>query len=304
MVVVFLMACGTDAGQQQRRTNEGYDAEDSTLLRVAVTPTLDCLPLYLAEKNGFFQQQGVTVVLRRYQAQMDQDTAMERGRAELFMTDLVRAERMQQRGLPLQYLTSTNLGWQLYTSKLARIKRLEQLDDKMLAMTRYSGTALLADYAVDSARLGSERVFRIQVNDVGVRLNMLEGGIMDALLLPEPQATQARLLGCPMLLDSRQLDICLGVMAARKDMMTDSLRHAQVEAFLNAYNMACDSINKYGVESYRHLIVENCGVTSTTADSLPMPLHFEHVQPPRPADVERAKAWLERQIHTTRDKRQ
>ena len=59
----------------------------------------------------------------------------------------------------------------------------------MLAMTRYSATDLLADYAVDSAKLKSEQVFKIQVNDVNIRLKMLLNNEIDAVLLTEPQAT-------------------------------------------------------------------------------------------------------------------
>ena len=65
------------------------------------------------------------------------------------------------------------------------------MDDKMVAMTRYSVTDLLSDMVVDSAKLKPERVFRIQINDVNVRLKMLENNEMDALLMTEPYATQA-----------------------------------------------------------------------------------------------------------------
>ena len=286
---MLLMACGADNNRPV--TGHEYDEEDSTLLRVAVTPTLDCLPLFLASDHDFFGREGVAVVLREYQAQMDQDTAIERGRADILTTDLVRVERMKQRGTALNYLAATNLSWQLYSKKMARIKRLEQLDDKMLAMTRYSATALLADLVVDSARLEPERVFRIQVNDIGVRLNMLETDIMDALLLPEPQATRARLLGSVLLLDSRTLDLNLGVMAVRQDFMDDEKRQAQVDAFMKAYTAACDSINTYGVAYYESLIERFCNVRGV-ADSLPDNLKYDAAQMPRQQDIDQARRWL------------
>ena len=87
---------------------------------------------------------------------------------------------------------------------------MKHLDDKMLAMTRYSVTDLLGDLAVDSAKLKSERVFRIQINDVHVRLKMLENNEMDAMLLTEPQAAQARWLKHKVILDTRKLDMQMG----------------------------------------------------------------------------------------------
>lgn len=293
IAVVLLSSCGSD-NSENRRGGTPYDEEDSTLLRVAVTPTLDCLPLYLASDHGLFDREGVQVVLRSYQAQMDQDTAIARSRVDIATTDLVRAERLQRQGVGLDYLSATNLYWQLHANKMARIKRLEQLDDKMLAMTRYSATALLSDVAVDSARLASERVFRIQVNDIGIRLNMLETGIMDALWLPEPQATRARQLGSTLLLDSRTLDIRLGVLAVRRSVASDSLRQQQVAAFVRAYNTACDSINIKGVGHYRTLIERYCGVKPEVTDSLPADTTFCAAQPPRQQDIERARRWLDR----------
>ena len=147
--------------------------EDSAALKIAVLPTLDCLPLYLAKDHQMFDT-AVDIRLKHFTAQMDIDTALTNNRVELGVTDLVRAERMMKQGVSIEYLTATNAYWQLVTNRIARITDLKHLDDKMLAMTRYSVTDLLGDLAADSAKLKSERVFRIQINDVHVRLKMLE----------------------------------------------------------------------------------------------------------------------------------
>jgi NitT/TauT family transport system substrate-binding protein len=177
---------------------------------------------------------------------------------------------------------------------MARIKQLKQLDDKMLAMTRYSATDLLADFAVDSAKLKHERVFRIQLNDVGVRLSMLQTGTMDALLLPEPQATQARQLKAPVLMDSRKLDLHLGVIGFSRKALRDTARQRQVDVFIKAYNMACDTINAQGLARFRRLIEQRCGMKPGSVDSLPADIRFDHAQAPRQKDIDRAKAWLQK----------
>ena len=64
------------------------------------------------------------------------------------VTDLVRAIRMQQRGPKLRYVTVTNAYWQLITNRNARIRQLKQLDDKMVAMTRFSFTDMMTDHVV------------------------------------------------------------------------------------------------------------------------------------------------------------
>lgn len=266
--------------------------EDSAALKVAVLPTMDCLPLYVAKERGFFKAQGVDVRLKRFTAQMDCDTAIERGRVEGVVSDLVRTERMQKNGTPLRYVAATNAYWQLVTRRNARIRELNQLDDKMVGMTRYSATDLLTDAAVDSAKLKTERVFRIQINDVNIRLRMLVGNELDAMLLTEPQAVQARLQKHRVIQDSRSLDLQLGVLAFSEKALENSKRQKQLEAFLKGYNQACDSLTHYGLKYYSDVAEKYYDVKGAALDSLSKSMTYVHAAAPRQQDVERAKQWL------------
>lgn len=295
-LLLLVVSCGQSYKESRRVSLEQrrkQAREDSAALKIAVMPTLDCLPLYVAHDYQLFDS-AVDIRLKRFTAQMDCDTALQRGRVEGSVTDLVRAERIVRQGMPLRYVAATNAYWLLIGNRLSRVNLLKHLDDKMLAMTRYSATDLLGDLAVDSARLKHERVFRIQVNDVHVRLSMLENNEMDALLLTEPQATQALLAKHKVLLDSRQLDLRMGVVAFRAQGMDDANRRRQMEAFVKGYNAACDSINRRGVRHYGNLIVKYCGVSDQTVRNLPDTLRFAHAAEPRGKDVERARKWLSR----------
>ena len=223
---------------------------------------------------------------------MDIDTALANRRVEVGVSDLVRVERLKKQGDSLRYLTSTNAYWQLVTNRGARILDLKHLDDKMLAMTRYSVTDLLGDLAVDSAKLKTERVFRIQINDVNVRLKMLENNEMDALILTEPQAAAARLLKHKVLLDTRKLNMEMGVIVSQWNGMNEENRAKQLRAFMRGYNKACDSINQHGLESYAPLITKYCRVKPEAVAQIGKDLKFHHIALPREEDVERAKAWL------------
>ena len=190
LAALLLAACGETYEEKKRISRQQrlkMMREDSAALKVAVLPTLDCLPLIVAKEQGLFDSLGADVRLKRFMAQMDCDTALVRGRVEGSISDLVRTERIISRGTSLDYVTSTGAYWQLLTNRTARIRDLKQLDDKMVAMTRYSVTDMLVDWAVDSAKLKEERVFKIQVNDVGIRLRMLQNNEMDAVWLTAPR---------------------------------------------------------------------------------------------------------------------
>jgi NitT/TauT family transport system substrate-binding protein len=293
--VMLMGSCGQsyeEKRQQIRRQQIQRQREDSAALKIAVLPTMDCLPLFVAKETELFDKDVSDIRLKLFTAQMDCDTAVVGGSVEGFVSDLVRTERIIQKGTPLFYLTSTNAYWQLYSNRTARIKTLKQLDDKMVAMTRYSVTDMLADMAMDSAQLARDRVFKVQVNDVHIRLKMLMNSEIDAVLLTEPQATLARLARHTLLQDSRKLGLCQGVLAFNEKAIKSKERQRQMVVLRKGYNMACDSLNRYGVKRYRDVLVKYYKMKPNQVDSLPDKLKFQQVTPPAEEEVERARKWL------------
>lgn len=293
VTVVLLAACGQSYKETKRLTRQQRKEalrKDSAALKVAVLPTMDCLPLFVAQHHQLYDTLNGGVRLKYFTAQMDCDTAVERGRVEGFVTDLVRATRMKDNGVQLRYVAATNAYWQLVASRNARLKQLKQLDGKMVAMTRYSVTDWLCDFVADSAKIQSERLFRVQVNDVNVRLQMLRNHEMDAFFMTEPQATAARMGRNNVLLDTRKLDVWMGVLAFRELEMRRPERHKQLELFMKAYDAACDSINRHGVRYYKPLIVKYCRTTEQVVDSLPE-MKYRHAGGVREKDVTRAETW-------------
>ena len=298
-LIGLLVGCGMSYEETKRLKQEQVRRElreDSAALKVAVMPTLDCLPLYVAKERELFDT-AVDIRLKQYTAQMDCDTALLRGRVEMAITDLVRVEKMKRlRGEKVKpsYVTATNAYWLLIGNRNQRISTLKYLDDRMVAMTRYSVTDMLADLAVDSAKLKPERVFRIQVNDVNVRLGMLENNEIDALLLTEPQVTAALLKKHHVLLDTRKMDMQMGAIVEDSVTMSHENRHRQREVLLKGYNDACDSLNHFGVRHYADIIRKYYKLSEQAMRQLPDTLNYQHAKAPREQDIERASKYLKK----------
>jgi len=295
VILLVVAGCGPSYEEHVRITKAQRAQElkeDSAALKVAVIPTIDCLPLFVAKEKRLFDTLGVDIRLKQFAAQMDCDTAMARGRVEGSVTDLFRAERLQKEGTPLRYVAATDIYWQFITNRTARAKELKQMEDKMIAMTRYSATDYLAHRAMDSVKLGELKVFYIQVNDVNLRLNMLINNEMDAVLLPEPQATKALQAKNVKIFDSRDMDVRPGVIAFRERPLKDKNRQKQLEAFLKAYNAACDSVNKYGVKNYAGILEKYCKTDKKTVEALPKNIRFQKAQAPRQKDIDLAKKQI------------
>ena len=293
--LLLFSACGQSYEETKRLSREQRRAaarRDSAALKVAVMPTLDCLPFYVAEHYELLDTLRGGVRLKQFMAQMDCDTALQRGRVEGAVSDLVRAKLMERQGLKLRYMTATNGHWQLVTNRNARVRQLKQLDDKMVAMTRFSATDMLTDRVVDSVKLDRDRVFKVQINDVSIRLLMLQNNEMDALWMSEPWATAARTLKNAVVYDTQKEDLRLGVVVFREKEMQHPERSQQLALLVKAWDQACDSINKYGVRYYRNLIVRRCKVKGNLIDSLPDRVRYEHAVGPRQKEVEMAEKWL------------
>ena len=111
--ICLLVGCGQSYEETKRISKAQrlkMAREDSAALKIAVLPTLDCLPLYLAKDHQMFDT-SVDIRLKHFTAQMDIDTALTNYRVELGVTDLVRAERMMKQGVSIEYLTVTNAYW-------------------------------------------------------------------------------------------------------------------------------------------------------------------------------------------------
>ena len=269
--IALVVACGQSYETKQRMTRAErakLKTADSLALKVGVMPTLDCMPLFVAKERRLFDTLGVDVRLRMRKAQMDIDTALIGGSVEGAVSDSVRVARMRSRGTALTEVGTTNTSWQLVGNRSARLKEVKQLGDKMVAMTRYSATDFLTDHVLTGVKT-TATVYRVQINDVPLRLQMLLNNEMDALWLPEPQATTAREHGHTVLWDTEKHNLWLGRVVFRDKALGDSRVKKQIDVFKQAYNMACDSLNQRGVAAYADLVVKYCQTDQKTLDALP-----------------------------------
>ena len=290
LAVLTFVSCGKSDKELQAERQAQKVAEREAYqkaYKIAVMPTMDCLPAYLLKDSLLYDTAKVDIRLCRFNAQMDCDTAMIGGSVQAAFNDLVRTERLKHRNKVLMhYLTDTNLNWQLIADKDSKLKQLSDLSDKIVAMTRFSGTDLLTDMVVKKAK-PKYQVFRVQVNDVLVRLAMLQNHEIDAYWFAEPQITKALAADNNSLFNSEDAAVHLGVVA-----IMDKVRRQDEEAaFAAAYDKAVEQINKNGVKYYSALIQKYMKVDESVVRALP-DIKYTKIGPPRKADLLMARNFL------------
>lgn len=198
--ILLLWALASCNGQEAMLSDTV--GRDSSALYVAVMPVEDCLPLYLAEQRGLADTFGLKMKLLRYDALMDIDTAYILRHADVawedsfrlaqyhtqtpnFASDSIMAER-DTLWMP------TEGRWCFIASRKGKIKKLEDLHEKMVGITRWSLADTLCNIVVHQAGINQQDVYRPQINNVKLRMRMLRENLLDAVILPEPYASWAK----------------------------------------------------------------------------------------------------------------
>lgn len=261
IIIAFALAlfsCTENKSAQKKMTDREIAEQkkkDSLALKVGVRQTIDCLPVFVAKDEGIFDSLGVDVKLLHYSSMLDCNEALKNKKLNGAFTDVKRLDYLSgHNSLNMQKVLSFDSRWQLVANRMSRLRSLKQLSEKMVAMSRNSATDYLCTRMLDSVKLNSEKVFRIQINDVDLRLKMLLNNEIDAAWLPEPQASVAKKFGNNVLASSGNDGERLEVLAFSGASMNDERVKKQVDLFLRAYDIAKGRIKKGGNKYYLSLV--------------------------------------------------
>ncbi len=286
-IIPSLLLLSCNSGKEGGGASPEQVAKDSSL-RIACLPVLDVLPYYVAKERGLFEQNGIKVTLVPFMAQMDIDTALVGSSVDGAFTDIVRMERLRRTdSLDIVYITSTESVWTLITNRTARLNRLEQFGDKMVAMTRFSATDWLTDKTFEGVKTSAD-VYKVQINDVELRLKMLLNNEMDAAWMQEPFSSIALKAGHKAVSDSGKYKFKLGVIALRNP----AAGKLTAEKLAKVYSEACGIINESGLEGCINELAKYCHADSSVVNRIPK-IVFASAQQPDSAALKNVRKYLD-----------
>lgn len=271
LIAIGLLSCGPSQEAKEQALKQKAKAERKAYqdaFKVGVLPTLDCLPIYLICDSMLYDTAHADIRYVCFTSQMDCDTAIVGASVVVSVSDQVRVNYLRSKGSNLRYLTSTNAYWDLYINKNETVDSLPQLGDKIIAMTRHSVTDRLTNHVIKKAKT-KKHILPAQINDVDIRMRMLNNNEIDAAWLTEPYATEARLAGHKKCFSSNDIPAHAGVFAYNAVALSQLPRgQEQLKEFTQAYNKAVELINKRGVVYYSSLIVKYLHADRKTISSL------------------------------------
>lgn len=295
LLICILVTASCSQKQGALPSVQATECADTMALKVAVMPTFSCLPVYYAQRMGMFDSAGVKICLDRYRAQMDVDTTILRGHVHVAVTDLVRAIRLQNDSVRLSVLLAADEPLSMVAQKGKRIKKMAQMKERMVAVSRLSATDYWCQRMQKDAGMDALQLFRPQINDVFLRADMLLNGLIDAAMLPEPYATWTVLEGNPRVNQSKpnEMSNALWVAPFKKKLSDRYL--TQLKIFTQVYRTAVEKlISNPQPDTLRTILVDEYRLPVLLADSIQLPLMaLPHI--PTEAEVEKASTWLSEQ---------
>lgn len=262
-------------------------------LRVGMMPAVNSIPLIVAESEGYFASEGVAVELEMFHNQLYRETALQTGRIDGSVSDLINAINAAAGGFALQ-VTSVSDG--LFALVSAPGSRIRSLEDWKAAAPRpvqvgllqdsiifYSAERILQAYGVDPRTIAP-----ISTLQVPTRMEMVVAGQIEAAMLPEPMTRVAMARGAHLIADSSVMDHTPGVLLFTPQAVSDKAE--QIAAFYRAYDRAVRAINA-GPDHFRRLIVDAGGFPPMVRDSMVIP-RFQSARVPTEDEFEDVVEWM------------
>lgn len=271
----LITGCGTK--EKAAKTDAKETAKNELTLSFGAMPAVDSLPVYIAEKEGFFEEEGLKLDLQSFKSPKDRDAALSSGNLDGANTDLVAVSAYLQGDMKFQVVSQSIGTFSILTSN-EEVKTLADLKDKKVGIAKNQAPYYFLDEALKTADLSVAYIAYEEVPQIPVRVELTANQKIDATVVPEPFRTIGLANGLTELGNSNELGIDATVFGFTTESLTDNKE--AVEAFYRGYNKGVDYINDHKLDDYYDVMKEKIGFTDEIKGrvSLPKYTHAEQIK--------------------------
>ncbi len=257
-------------------------------LKIGIFADADSLPLIVADTEGLFAQEGVNVELVRFSSAIERDSALQAGKIDGAVTDVLAVVLANQGGFPLRITSLTNGRYGVAVAPGSAITSMQGLEGKDVAVSLNTIIHYFADWSAAHAGMNPSAMRLVPIPKMPVRLEMLLAGQLAAAVMPEPFLTEAKLRGARILVASDDSGLEAGVLAFPP--LTLARSSAAIAGLYRAYWGAAQRINA-DAERYRSILVSSLSFPDDAARAFVFP---KYVKPrlPSQSSIESAEQWL------------
>lgn len=262
-------------------------------LTMGLIPIEDTLPFWVAERRGYFREEGVSVNLKTFASAAERDAALTAGEIDGAVADLVAAALLHAGGTRVGVVSLT-LGASGSEGRIAILSppgsalTVDDLRGREIAISPNSLIEFTVTRLLEKRGFRPDEIKTVAVAKIPVRFELLMAGKVPAAALPDPFAALAQKRGAHLVLDDTADNISQAVVLFRRPVLEQRTR--EVEKVMRAYARAVADINANPM-AFSDLLTEKAGVPKEVLDWY-RALHFPGLVLPGRAQVEDALNWL------------
>lgn len=298
-VLAFAGGCSKPAAQKTVPAPAASTEAKPSPVKIGTLPTEDTLPLWVAEKNGYFKQAGIpSLEIVSFQSAQERDAAFASGAIDGFMGDMIAAANLEAGGAPNTILT-VMLGSDQSQGRFAVVVPPKSTVTTLSALAGVpvgTSSATIQEYVLDGlmaeAGVPADKVKVEEVKKVPVRFELLMQGKLQAAMLPEPFVTLAEQSGARIIGDDTKAKANLSqtILVFSDKYLSQPGGTATAAAVLGAWDKAVADINK-DPGSWRGMLVEKARLPQPLANSYTVNTYPAH-QLPTKEQVDAVLSWM------------
>lgn len=270
LAAAAMASCGATGGRPAGTAEPGESGAEKTLA-IGILQDVDSIPLVIARRQGYFDEEEVSVKLETFKSALDRDSALQTGAVDGVISDVLAAAFAKEGGFGVKITSGTDGSYKLLVGGSSGISSLPGLKGRSIAISKNTIIEYSTDRMLEEGGLGPEEVDKTAVKDIPARLEMLQNGKIDAATLPEPLASVALKNGARLLSSSDALGINPGVL-----LFTDrAIREKpnEIKAFYRAYNRAAEYLNEEPPEAYVDALIKDLSFPDAVKGTLVPPAY-------------------------------
>jgi NitT/TauT family transport system substrate-binding protein len=238
--------------------------------------TEDFLPLWVAEQEGVFEQEGVDAELVTFQSAQELTTALAAGEIDMAMTDPMVAATLTQGGaeVTMEWVTLGETAAQgrfgIMTSPESGVKSLADLAGRPIGVGSNTVLEYVMDKLMEQAGVSADQVMKEEIKKIPVRYEMMTNNQVAAAALPASLLYLGEQTGMVLVADDTVgSNLSQSVMVARKDFMATAEGTRAVEKVRASWDAAVGMIGA-DPAAYRALLVEKASLPEVIAENYPV----------------------------------
>ncbi|MDB4894854.1 MAG: putative thiamine biosynthesis protein [Firmicutes bacterium] len=303
MAVGLVAGCGSKPSQTYTppQSTAPQPTDKPVTLKIGQLPIVDGLPFWVAEKNGYYKQQGVNVELITFKSANERDAAIMGGQIDGMLADPIATTTLYASGTKVQ-MTAIDLGVTkeegpigIVAAPDSGITDISQLKGVEIAISNYSMMHYVTEKLLIDAGFKPEEIKFINMAAIPVRYESLLSSKIKAATLPDPLLTMASTQGAkPGKLLVSDVNAKQNYSQSVIDFSETAIKQKAdgIKRFYIAYNQGIADI-KAKPQDYMQLLTEKANLPAGAAMAFQNGvIPFSFAQAPNKEEVESVVQWL------------